>query len=404
MDMMAAAGSTDGGEAGGAGGSDRAGRGQAGAWVRASTLWAKRWARRWIGRALAQGPLPKHVALIMDGNRRFARGRGEAVSHGHTAGYYTLLDCLEWLRDLGTTHVTAYAFSLENFRRPEDEVAALMDLAALKLDQLRVRLARERANGGQRLTVRIVGDLAVLPPRVRRAASRIMLETRGCGGLQLDIAFGYTSSAELAAASARVVRAVAEGHLRPQDVTEDVLEQCMWTRGAREPDMVLRTSGETRLSDFLLWQGGYAELVFQRVLWPNFSFLHLVSAICAYQRGHADLEAARRYSAKVHHCRRFRTGYTLPGSARASSLVKAEQDEQPRRMRSPSPSSPLASRPNDTTVHPVGLSSASASSDEEVQFEEAIAVASAPMRIANFFDRLEDEQLALLRQWADLES
>ena len=369
----------------------------------------KRWARGWVGRVLAQGPLPRHVALIMDGNRRFARKRGKAVSEGHAAGYRTLLDCLQWLRDLGVTHVTAYAFSLENFRRPENEVAALMDLAAAKLDELHERLARERSRGGQLMEVRVVGDLAALPPHVRRAASRIMLETRGYGGMRLDIAFGYTSSAELASANARVGRAVVEGVLRPQDVNEEVLDQCMWTRGAPGPDLVLRTSGETRLSDFLLWQGGHAELVFQRVLWPNFSFFHLVSAICTYQRSqHKNLHATcGHHKAKASESRLERLGRALPAKDVASSLHrKVSLGGDPSFPgRPPSPSSPLASprKKGDLTISTCSRST-SASSDEDAQVENDDAVSPASKRVAVFLAELESEELACLREWSEVGS
>ena len=231
------------------------------------------------------------------------------------------MDCLEWCLELGVEVVSVYAFSIENFRRDAAEVDALMTLAERKLDSLldSVPALRER-----NARVRVLGDLGLLPPRVAAAAARVAAATAGCEGAsrgpRVNICLAYPARAELAGAAAAVHAAVREGRLAPGDVSEALLDACMLTAdegGCPPVGLLLRTSGERRLSDFLLAQCGHALLVFQDVLWPDLSFRHLGAALLRYQRAARGLAAGAAAAAVARDARRRRDALAAMRAAAA---------------------------------------------------------------------------------------
>ena len=267
------------------------------------------WLRGRCGAALAAaGPVPAHLAVIMDGNRRWARREGRAGGEGHRRGFATLVRVLEWCRDLGVRHVSVYAFSIENFRRPEAEVAELMALAEEKLGEiLRAGGAAEARRQG--LRVRVVGDLALLPEGVRRAAERAVAETRENTGGTLNICLAYTGRDDIAQAvraraEGRRGRAAAgaahEGGRAGEREGEgggqgdgDPLWGLLRTGDSPPVDLLVRTSGESRLSDFLPWQARSAQIVFLDVLWPELTFWEMAAAVARFQAGHSAMGQVR---------------------------------------------------------------------------------------------------------------
>ncbi|EKX39223.1 dehydrodolichyl diphosphate synthase, partial [Guillardia theta CCMP2712] len=246
--------------------------------------WSKRLARFLVSRVLRCGPIPKHVAFIMDGNRRSGGSRRmkrlSEGQEGHAYGFLQLKECLKWCLDLGIKVVTVYAFSLENFKRSAVEVETIMKLAEEKLNEL----AEERGFLDRHgIKVQILGDLDVLPQHVKAAACRAMKVSEHHEQAVLNICIAYTSLANMA-------EAVEDGTLKPDDVTDELFSESLYTRPVSQVDLLVRTSGETRLSDFLLWQSACACVQFQPVLWPDFSLWHLASAILQYQRSFSDLQ------------------------------------------------------------------------------------------------------------------
>ena len=322
----------------------------------------------------AGGPVPRHVAIVMDGNRRFAASRNLRRERGHEFGAEKLLDVLEWCLALGVRCLSVYAFSTDNFKRSEAEIATLMDLAERRLDEL----AESDAIRARRVRVQVLGEVHTLPPGVRRAAARVTSATWHHDGPVLNVCFAYTGREDIAQAVASAGEGVRRGEVAAAVVDERLLERCLhgasigasarlsktmeatsddaemdeiargdeerrceerrcassfFSRGdvdplwdtddsvgsesprtsspsrAEEPwtiddgnapvDLLIRTSGETRLSDFILWGvSQHAVLLFMEVLWPDFSFTDMCHAVWAYQRSarHA-MDARRRFRA-----------------------------------------------------------------------------------------------------------
>ena len=309
--------------------------------------WAA-WLRRAVGVVLRSGgPIPKHVAIVMDGNRRFAETRGLRKERGHEFGAEKLLEVLEWSLALGVECLSVYAFSTDNFKRSKTELDVLFELAERRLDEM----ATSPVIHDRRVRVQVLGELHTLPPGVRRAAANAMAATaaHSCGPV-LNVCFAYTGREDACRAVSAMALGVKDGTLDPvDDVTERTMERCMHgaqfddnpldvrgftgsepttngregegtadgggifalpgetaTATGRKPgappvDLLIRTSGETRLSDFMLWGiSGHAVLCFQEVLWPDFSFTDMCYAAWTYQRsaehcagGRARYEAAR---------------------------------------------------------------------------------------------------------------
>jgi undecaprenyl diphosphate synthase len=224
------------------------------------------------------GALPAHIAIIMDGNGRWARGRALPRPFGHKAGMQAVREAVEGALAAGVEVLTLFAFSQENWQRPADEIGALMDL-------LQEYIAREMAElRSQGVTVRFLGDLERLTPSAREAVTRLMAHTVGGDRLALNICISYGARAELTRAARLLAEEVQAGRLDPSDIDEDAMSRRLFTSEWPDPDLLIRTSGELRLSNFLLWQLAYAELYVTPVLWPDFTRQHLWEAVLEYQR------------------------------------------------------------------------------------------------------------------------
>jgi undecaprenyl diphosphate synthase len=231
-----------------------------------------------LRRVKLNGSLPAHIAIIMDGNGRWARGRALPRPFGHKAGMKAVREVVEGALAAGVEVLTLFAFSQENWQRPADEIDALMAL-------LQEYIAREMADlEAQGVSVRFLGDLDRLAPGARDAVTRLMDRTRSGDRLALNICISYGSRAELARAARLLAQDALAGRLEPGEIDEDAVARKLYTALWPDPDLLIRTSGEFRLSNFLLWQLAYAELYVTPVLWPDFNRKHLWEAILEYQR------------------------------------------------------------------------------------------------------------------------
>ena len=230
-----------------------------------------------LARLKDHGGIPRHVAIIMDGNGRWATERHLPRTLGHREGVKAVREVVEGSLASGVEVLTLYAFSEENWRRPAVEIGALMGL-------LEEYIARETAELRQQgVEVHVIGDLARLPPAKREAVDQLVSGTRGGTKLQLNLAISYSSRAEIARAARRLADDVLHGRLALEDVDEEALGLRLYTAGLPDPDLLIRTSGELRISNFLLWQLAYTELHITPVLWPDFTRQHLYQAIIDYQ-------------------------------------------------------------------------------------------------------------------------
>ena len=230
-----------------------------------------------LERIRSGGPVPRHVAIIMDGNGRWARERHLPRPLGHREGMKAVRETVEGAIEAGLEVLTLFAFSEENWSRPLAEIGALMGL----LEEYIARETEElRANG---VEVHVLGDLARLKPSAREAVDRLIDATRGGTKLHLNLAISYSSRAEMARAARRLAEDVVQGRLALEDVDEEAFALRLYTAGIPDPDLLVRTSGELRVSNFLLWQIAYTELFITAVLWPDFTRQHLYEAIISYQ-------------------------------------------------------------------------------------------------------------------------
>jgi len=220
--------------------------------------------------------LPRHVAVIMDGNGRWAEARGHSRLMGHAAGAERAKELTERCGKLGIEVLTLYSFSVENWKRPADEVAGLMELAALQLAAERESLAASNVR------FRHLGSRLGLPARVLDELDTTERRTAHCSGLTLCLALNYGARDEIVAAMRSLAREVAEGRLSPADIDEGLVSSNLSTAGLPDPDLVIRTAGESRMSNFLLWQVSYAELHVTSVLWPDFDAVALDAALADY--------------------------------------------------------------------------------------------------------------------------
>jgi undecaprenyl diphosphate synthase len=221
---------------------------------------------------------PAHVAIIMDGNGRWAAARGLPRVEGHRRGVEAVRRAVRSAIDLGVRYLTIYSFSSENWRRPPQEVADLMGLLKLFV---RRDLADLHANG---VRVRIIGDRAGLPPDIEGLLAEAEGTTRHNTGLTLVVAFNYGGRDEIVRAARRLAAEVAAGRLAPEAIDAEALAHGLDTRDIPDPDLVIRTSGEQRVSNFLTWQSAYSEFVFVPELWPDFDHAVFVRALSEYGR------------------------------------------------------------------------------------------------------------------------
>ncbi|SOE01632.1 isoprenyl transferase [Caenispirillum bisanense] len=222
-------------------------------------------------------PMPVHVAIIMDGNGRWARARGLPRTAGHRQGAEAVRRVVRAAGEMGIGTLTLFAFSSENWRRPEDEVTELRGLLRL---YLRNEIGELHANG---VRLRVIGDRDQFGPETVRLIEQAEALTAGNGGLQLVIALSYGGRAEIAAAARRLAEEAKAGLIDPSAIDEDAVTARLFTADIPDPDLLIRTSGEQRVSNFLLWQIAYAEMVFSDTLWPDFDRADLEAAVAAFR-------------------------------------------------------------------------------------------------------------------------
>ena len=221
--------------------------------------------------------LPQHVAIIMDGNGRWAKKQGLARMFGHKQGVEVVHNITEAAAELGLRYMTLYTFSTENWNRPKEEVDALMTLL---VDTIAKETPTLMKNNVRLLTI---GDLDRLPEAAHKKFLGCIEQTAGNTGLSLVIALSYSARWEIVNAMRNAVTAAQKGELRPEDVNEELVSDLMSTKGIPDPDLLIRTSGELRISNFLLWQLAYSELYFTDCLWPEFTTEEFYKAIVDYQ-------------------------------------------------------------------------------------------------------------------------
>ncbi|MDF1779350.1 MAG: isoprenyl transferase [Rhizobiaceae bacterium] len=220
---------------------------------------------------------PQHVAIIMDGNGRWAKQRGQTRTSGHRKGVEAVREAVRSAGKLGVKYLTLFAFSSENWRRPEDEVNDLMGLLKFFIRRDLAELHREKVR------VRIIGDRISLKPDILSLLTEAEDLTKDNDALELIIAFNYGGRDDIIRAARSIASRVADGEIRTDEITEATLAEALDTRDIPDPDLIIRTSGEQRMSNFLLWQAAYAELVFMPCLWPDFNHDTFVEALQIYQ-------------------------------------------------------------------------------------------------------------------------
>lgn len=227
--------------------------------------------------ALDKARIPRHIAIIMDGNGRWATNRGLSRGHGHAAGVESLREVITASVRLGVEALTVYAFSTENWSRPREEVDLLMGLfASTLIDELPL-LHREHVR------LQYLGDREELPQETRETFERGLAETADHDGMVLAVAVNYGSRNEIARAARKIAERCLRGEIDPASIDESTVERELWTYPLPNPELLIRTSGELRLSNYLLWQCAYTEFVFSDILWPDFTRWDLVNAIVEYQ-------------------------------------------------------------------------------------------------------------------------
>ncbi|KAI6192284.1 Alkyl transferase [Aphelenchoides bicaudatus] len=232
-------------------------------------------------RILKMHHTPKHVAFIMDGNRRYARvNQFDSVVKGHSKGFDQLTKVLEWCTLLGIREITVYAFSLENFKRSEDEVEGLFKMAIEKFERL---LKEKKQLEENEVCFRFFGDMQTLPQRLRELVAEVEEFTKDFKKAFLNVCLAYTSQNEIIRAMQHIQTDVKDGKVKPEEISETTMNKALDTKDSLPVDMLIRTSGEHRLSDFLLWQCSNCFLYFDDVLWPDFCFWNLFKAILHYQ-------------------------------------------------------------------------------------------------------------------------
>lgn len=224
------------------------------------------------------GMLPEHIGIIMDGNGRWAQKRGLPRSAGHKQGARTFREIVRYCRSIGIRYLTVYAFSTENWKRPQSEIDAIMNLLRDYLDEL------ERHSDEEQGVLRFIGDMAPLAEDLRQRITDVQDRTAGRKGITVNIALNYGGRHEIVHAVQQAVSLARQGTLTPEAVDEALVDSLMYTAGQPPVDLIIRPSGEQRISNFLLWQGAYAEFVFMDVLWPDFTPGDLDRAIAEFQR------------------------------------------------------------------------------------------------------------------------
>ncbi|RZC42638.1 Prenyltransf domain containing protein [Asbolus verrucosus] len=236
----------------------------------------------------------------MDGNRRFAVKNNLLKEGGYSRGFGKILATLRWCKELGIKEITVYAFSIENFKRSRGEVKTLMTLAGDKIQELLTddEIVNE-------VCVRIIGNMLLWPEQLKQKCAELMLKTKDNDEMFLNVAFVYTSRDEIANSAREIVAGVKSGAIEAEDIDEGLISDCLYTSGRPDPELIIRTSGEIRFSDFLLWQISHSQICFLQVLWPDVSFWYFLVSIIQYQRHCNDLKKPGSRQVKSERVRKF---------------------------------------------------------------------------------------------------
>ena len=226
---------------------------------------------------LIKEKLPHHIAIIMDGNGRWAKKRNLERVIGHQKGIESAREIAQLCREVGIRILTLYAFSVENWSRPKKEIEALMDL--LK-KYLKIELEELLKND---IRLMAIGNIQELPSPVASVLKEVIKKTKGCNGMILNLALSYGGRNEIIQAVRRIVKEVKQGRLKEAEITEPTFSKYLFTKGLPDPDLLIRTSGEMRLSNFLLWQMAYTEIYVSEILWPDFKREDMIRALINYQ-------------------------------------------------------------------------------------------------------------------------
>jgi undecaprenyl diphosphate synthase len=235
--------------------------------------------------------IPAHIGVIMDGNGRWAQARGKPRTDGHVAGVRALRGLVEHCISYGVDYLTVFSFSSENWTRPKDEISFIFGLLRRFVASDLEKLHRNNVR------VRIIGSRDGLDDSLRRLIAEVEATTAMNDGLKLQVAFNYGGKAEIADAVRRIAGLVASGRLKAEDITEETIGRALYTAGIPDPDLLIRTSGEQRISNFLLWQSAYSELVFVEENWPDFdekTFVRVLEDYSGRDRRFGGVEAQRR--------------------------------------------------------------------------------------------------------------
>ena len=221
--------------------------------------------------------LPKHIGIIMDGNRRWAKENNLSTKEGHKAGAKNLETIAKFCNNIGIKYLTVYAFSTENWKRTKEEVSALMFILKANLDSMLRKMDLEN------IKIRVIGEKENIPSDIQTKIDKLVEKTKNNTGLTLNIAFNYGGRREIVHATKVLAEKVKNGEMDINDITEDSISESIYTAGQPDPDLIIRTSKELRISGFLTWQSTYSEFYFPETFWPAFSEDNLIEAIKAYQ-------------------------------------------------------------------------------------------------------------------------
>ncbi len=231
-----------------------------------------------ILKSIDRDKLPKHIAIIMDGNGRWAKERNQDRVYGHHEGVISVREIVNGCAEIGINYLTLYAFSTENWNRPQEEVNALMELL---VNTIRKEVEELKKNN---IKLHVIGDFKSLPEVCQKELNEAIELTSGNSGLNLVLALSYSATWEIAEAAKRIAIEVKDGQLKPEDINSDTFHKYLTTADYPDPELMIRTSGENRISNFLLYQLAYAEMYFTPVHWPDFRKPNLYEAILDYQQ------------------------------------------------------------------------------------------------------------------------
>ncbi len=226
-----------------------------------------------------QTDLPEHIGIIMDGNGRWAKKRGLPRNYGHREGAKTFRKIVEYCSKIGLHYLTVYAFSTENWKRPKDEIDSIMELLEQYIDD-----AFAHRNKDDNVRTKFIGDMSALSPVLQEKIARIEKVGEGKQGLLVNVALNYGGRNEIVHAVKQLGEKIKSGEISPDQIDEQSIGNHLYTVGQPDPDLIIRPSGEERLSNFLIWQAAYSEFVFMDVLWPDFTSDHLDQAIYTFRQ------------------------------------------------------------------------------------------------------------------------